>query len=104
MSYYRHHVFFCTNEREDGSQCCAQCGARQGRDYLKQRTKELEIAGKGGVRVNNAGCLDRCGQGPVLVVYPEAVWYSYVDREDLEEILAEHLLKGRPVERLRLPD
>jgi (2Fe-2S) ferredoxin len=103
MSYYRHHVFFCTNQREDGSQCCAQCGAQEMRDYLKRRTKELDIAGKGQVRINTAGCLDRCEEGPVIVVYPEAVWYTYVDREDLEEILSEHLVNGRVVERLRLP-
>jgi (2Fe-2S) ferredoxin len=104
MSYYRHHVFFCTNRREDGSQCCAQCGAQDMRDRLKRRCKELGIAGRGGVRVNNAGCLDRCSEGPVVVIYPEAVWYTYVDSEDLEEILQKHLIGGRIVERLRLPD
>jgi (2Fe-2S) ferredoxin len=103
LSYYRYHVFFCTNQREDGSQCCAQCGAQDMRDYLKRRTKELGIAGKGGVRVNTAGCLDRCEEGPVIVVYPEATWYTYVDQEDLDEILTEHLLKGKVVERLLLP-
>jgi (2Fe-2S) ferredoxin len=74
------------------------------RDYLKRRTKELGIAGKGGVRINTAGCLDRCQEGPVIVVYPEATWYTYVDREDLDEILSEHLLKGQVVERLRLSE
>jgi (2Fe-2S) ferredoxin len=65
--------------------------------------KELGIAGEGGVRINSAGCLARCDEGPVMVVYPEAVWYTYVDREDLEEILRRHLLEGRVVDRLRLP-
>jgi (2Fe-2S) ferredoxin len=55
------------------------------------------------VRINTAGCLDRCAEGPVVVVYPEATWYTYVDKEDLEEILSEHLIGGRVVERLRLP-
>lgn len=104
MSYYRHHVFFCTNRREDGSQCCAQCGAEDLRNHLKRRSKELGIAAPGGVRVNAAGCLNRCAEGPVVVVYPQGVWYTYVDREDLEEILHEHLIGGRVVERLRLPD
>lgn len=103
MSYYRYHVFVCTNEREDGSQACGQCGARELRDYLKRRTKELGLAGKGSVRVNAAGCFDRCAEGPVMVVYPEGTWYTYVDREDIEEILQEHLVNGRVVERLRLP-
>jgi len=103
MSYYKYHVFLCTNAREDGAQCCAQCDAQGGRDYLKRRTKDLGIAGRGGVRVNSAGCLDRCAEGPVLVVYPEAVWYTYVDRSDLDEILDQHLLGGQVVDRLRLP-
>jgi (2Fe-2S) ferredoxin len=104
MCYYRHHVFFCTNVRDDGSQCCAQCDAQDMRDYLKRRCKELGIARPGAVRVNTAGCMDRCAEGPVVVVYPEGVWYTYVDREDVDEILQEHLIGGRVVERLRLPD
>jgi (2Fe-2S) ferredoxin len=104
MPYYKHHVFMCVNERSDGSQCCAQCNAQSARDFLKKRTKELAIAGRGGVRVNSAGCLDRCSEGPVAVVYPEQVWYTYVDHEDLEEILQSHLVGGEPVERLRMPD
>lgn len=104
MSYYRHHVFFCTNQREDGRQCCAQCGASALRDFLKKRTKDLGLAGPGGVRINTAGCLDRCDQGPVVVIYPEATWYTYVDQEDIEEILQEHLIEGRRVERLLLPE
>jgi (2Fe-2S) ferredoxin len=103
MSYYRHHVFFCVNKRDDGRACCANRGAQELRDYAKARVKALGLAGPERVRVNNAGCLDRCEEGPVAVVYPEGVWYTYVDREDIEEILQEHLRGGRPVERLRLP-
>lgn len=102
MAYYRYHVFFCTNQRDDGRACCQDCGAQAMRDYLKQRSKELGIAGPGGVRINTAGCMDRCEQGPVVVVYPEAVWYTYVDREDLDEILEQHLRNGQVVERLRI--
>ena len=102
MSYYKHHVFFCTNCRDDGSQCCAQYGASAVRDYAKRRSKELGLAGRGGVRMNTAGCLDRCSEGPVLVVYPEGVWYTYVDQEDVEEIIQEHLVNGRDVERLKI--
>lgn len=104
MSYYKYHVFLCTNQREDGRQACAQCNAPAARDFLKQRTKELGLTGKGGVRINIAGCLDRCAEGPVAVVYPEAVWYTYIDNTDLEDILQRHLIGGEPVERLRLPD
>ncbi|HHM04558.1 MAG TPA: (2Fe-2S) ferredoxin domain-containing protein [Gammaproteobacteria bacterium] len=102
MSYYRHHVFFCTNRRDDGAQSCGECGALELRHHAKQRIKALNLRGAGGVRINTAGCLDRCGEGPVLVVYPEGVWYSYVDREDIDEIIDEHLVRGRVVERLKI--
>jgi (2Fe-2S) ferredoxin len=72
------------------------------RDYAKKRVKELGLAGPGSARVNQAGCMDRCEEGPVLVVYPEAVWYTYVDRADVDEIIEEHLRNGRIVERLRI--
>lgn len=102
VSYYRHHLFFCTNLRADGSACCQRFDARGMRDYAKQRTRELGLAGPGGVRVNTAGCLDRCAEGPVIVVYPEAVWYTYLDREDVDEIIKEHLQNGRRVKRLMI--
>ena len=100
MSYYKYHLFFCLNERDDGRPFCAQHGAKRMRDYLKKRVKEEGLAGPGGVRVNTAGCLDRCSQGPVIVVYPDDVWYTYVDQEDMDEILEKHLLRGEVVERL----
>jgi len=58
--------------------------------------------GEGKARINMAGCLDRCEQGPVIVVYPEEVWYTYVDQEDVDEIITEHLQNGRVVERLKI--
>jgi (2Fe-2S) ferredoxin len=102
MSYYRYHVFFCVNQREGGEACCANHGSKALRDYAKERVKALGLSGKGGVRVNTAGCLDRCDEGPVIVVYPEGTWYTYVDREDIDEIIEEHLRQGRVVERLRI--
>lgn len=102
MSFYKYHVFFCTNLREDGRQSCQQFDSQSSRDYVKQRVKDLGLAGEGGVRINTAGCLDRCEMGPAVVVYPEGVWYTFVDRDDLEEIIQEHLLGGRPVDRLRI--
>ncbi|MCU7921367.1 MAG: NAD(P)H-dependent oxidoreductase subunit E [Candidatus Thiodiazotropha sp. (ex Dulcina madagascariensis)] len=100
MSYYRNHLFFCVNRRDDGRSCCAEHGAERMRDYLKSKVKAAGLAEPGGVRVNTAGCLDRCEKGPVLVIYPEAVWYTYVDHEDLDEILERHLIGGEVVERL----
>ncbi len=100
MSYYKYHVFFCTNKREDGRACCQDFDAVEMRAYMKSAIKERGLSGTGGVRINSAGCLDRCAQGPVIVVYPEDVWYTYVDKADLDEILDEHLQKGNVVERL----
>ena len=102
VSYYQHHVFFCCNQREPGANCCNNHGAQEMRDYCKSRVKDLKLSGAGKVRVNTAGCLDRCDEGPTLVVYPEGVWYSYVDREDIDEIISEHLQNGRIVDRLRI--
>ena len=103
MSFFRYHLFVCTNRRENGEACCADHGAADARAYLKRRCKELGIHGQGQTRINGAGCLDRCQEGPVLVIYPEETWYTYVDREDLEEIITRHLLHGEVVERLRIP-
>ena len=100
MSYYKHHLFFCTNKRTDGRDCCQDFIATDMRAYLKKKTKELGIAGEGGVRINTAGCLDRCERGPVIVVYPDETWYTYVDKADLDEILEVHLKNGQKVERL----
>jgi (2Fe-2S) ferredoxin len=105
MSFYQHHVFFCTNQREpeaDGSMrpCCASHDANGLRDYAKKRIKKLDLNGEGQVRINTAGCLDRCELGPCMVVYPEAIWYTYVDQHDIDEIVESHLRDGVPVERL----
>ena len=102
MGYYEKHVFFCCNQRQNGETCCNDKGASGMRDYAKKRVKELGLAGPGKVRVNQAGCLDRCEEGPCVVVYPEAVWYTYVDRADIDEIIEEHIRNGRVVQRLRI--
>ncbi len=103
MSYFRHHVFFCTNQRAEGETCCNNHQAVAMQTYAKERIAELGLKGKGKIRINKAGCLDRCDDGPVLVVYPGDVWYTYVDKEDIDEIIQRHLVKGEIVERLRLP-
>lgn len=102
QSHYKYHVFFCTNLREDGGKCCGAAGAQAMRDYLKKRVKQLDLNGPGKCRINTAGCMDRCEDGPLLVIYPEAVWYTYVDEHDIDEILSEHLQHGRIVERLKI--
>ena len=98
MSYYKHHVFFCVNRRDPPEACCANHNAEGMRKYAKSRIKELGIKGEGGVRINSAGCLDRCEEGPCVVVYPEGVWYAGVTPELLERIVVEHLRDGRVVD------
>jgi len=100
--HFSHHVFFCCNQRKIGSACCEDHGASELRAYAKDRVKQLGLSGEGKTRINQAGCLDRCELGPVLVVYPEGVWYTYVDRSDIDEIIEQHLQQGRVVERLRV--
>jgi (2Fe-2S) ferredoxin len=101
-SHFSHHVFFCTNKRANGEACCEDHGANDLRAYAKDQVKALKLSGEGKVRINSAGCLDRCDQGPVMVVYPEAVWYTFVDKEDIDEIIESHLKNGKPVERLKI--
>ncbi|MES2687211.1 MAG: (2Fe-2S) ferredoxin domain-containing protein [Pseudomonadota bacterium] len=102
-SYYERHIFFCLNQREGGEDSCANHRAQQGFDRCKSQVKAAGLAGPGKVRVNKAGCLDRCAAGPVAVVYPEAVWYTYVDAHDIDEIVESHLKNGQVVERLLTP-
>jgi len=102
MTYFKYHAFFCLNERLNGNPCCEQHGATALFDYAKNRCKELNLNGKDQVRVNRAGCLDRCDLGPVMVVYPEGVWYHFVDKSDIDEIIESHFIAGKTVERLML--
>jgi (2Fe-2S) ferredoxin len=103
QSYYERHIFFCLNERKNGEACCAHYQAQEAFDRCKSQVKEAGLTGPGQVRVNKAGCLDRCAGGPVAVVYPEAVWYTYVDLQDIDEIVESHLKNGTVVERLVTP-
>ena len=101
--YYKHHIFLCLNQRANGEACCAQHQAQQAFDHCKAQVKSQGLTGPGNVRVNKAGCLDRCAGGPVAVVYPEGVWYSYVDTQDIDEIVESHLKNGKVVDRLLTP-
>lgn len=113
MSYYQYHVFFCTNQRQNGKKCCFDADALRLRGYVKDRIEALGL-NKGnknrdenpnvklGIRINTAGCMDRCAEGPVLVVYPDGIWYTYRTEQDLDEIIDSHLLQGKVVERLKI--
>ena len=97
---FKHHLFFCLNERSNGENCCAQHNAFELFTYAKNRIKELGLSGAGKIRVNKAGCLDACNLGPVMVIYPEGTWYTFIDTDDIEEIIQSHLIEGKSVERL----
>ena len=101
--FYERHIFFCLNERKAGEACCTQRGAQAAFERCKDQVKAAGLAGPGKVRVNRAGCLDRCAAGPVVVVYPEGVWYTYLDDADIDEIVESHLKNGVIVERLLTP-
>ena len=101
---FERHVFVCHNVRPEGAPrpSCTANGTSDLHTRLQQLAREAGLAGK--VRINKSVCLDQCEHGPTVVVYPEAVWYGHVQPEDAAEIVAEHLVAGRPVERLRLAD
>lgn len=102
QNYYQYHVFFCLNQREDGEACCMDKGAEYSFDYMKKRIKQLGLNGEYKVRINRAGCLDRCNEGPLMVIYPDAIWYTFVDNTDIDEIIDSHLINGKVVERLKI--
>lgn len=104
MPKFEKHIFICCNTREPGSArpCCNPSGQGELRKLFKEKLSARGL--KGRVRANLAGCLDQCEHGPNLVVYPEAVWYGRVQPEDVDEIIESHILGGRPVARLLIPD
>ena len=103
--HYDTHGFCCINERPDDHPkgCCSGRGAVPLHGYMKARAKKMNLETR--VRVNRSGCLDRCELGPTMVIYPEGVWYTYQTREDIDEILDRHVLRGERVKRLLIePD
>jgi (2Fe-2S) ferredoxin len=97
------HIFICMNQREAGHPrgCCDPTGQGE-----LQRLFKTKLAQRGlkNVRANKSGCLDQCELGPTVVVYPEAVWYGSVKPEDVDEIIDSHIIGGKPVARLVIPD
>ena len=104
MPGFEKHVFVCTNVRPEGHPrgCCSAKGSEAIRDAMKAAVAKRGLSRR--IRINLAGCLDQCEHGPNIVVYPEGVWYGFVTLADVDEIVESHLVNGRPVERLRLPD
>lgn len=98
--HYQKHVFMCTNQKVPGKQCCANHGAQEAVQYLKEQLLERGLHGPGKIRVSQSGCLGRCSQGPCVVIYPEGVWYRYDSLSDLDEIIEQHILRDKTVEHL----
>jgi (2Fe-2S) ferredoxin len=100
--FYDAHLFVCCNRRPDGHKrgSCAASGSEKLRDYMKSRAKEMGLKR---LRVNSAGCLDRCELGPCLVIYPEGVWYKIESTGDVDKILETHVRDGGRVPTLMLP-
>ncbi len=101
--FFDAHLFVCTNRRPDGHRrgSCAERGSEPLRDYMKARAKELAIPD---IRINTAGCLDRCELGPCMVIYPDGTWYRIETTADIDEVLQTHIVEGGRVERLMLPE
>ena len=99
--YYSNHVFFCTNKRDDSHPrgCCHVKGSSELREYMKNQAKKMGLKK---VRINSAGCLDRCELGPSLVIYPEGIWYTCASKKDIDEILEIHIQNGHRVKRLMM--
>lgn len=104
MPKFSKHIFVCTNQREKGHPrgSCDPSGEGELQKKLKKKLAEYGVHGT--VRANKAGCLDQCEHGPNMVVYPDAIWYGHVTENDLDEIVASHIVGGKPVERLMLAD
>ena len=104
MAEFTRHVFVCVNDRpgDDERGCCLARGGAEVAAAFKRKLYERGF--KRVVRANKAGCLDQCARGCVVVVYPDAVWYGGVTPGDVDEIIEEHLVHGRVVERLVIPD
>lgn len=99
---YGKHIFICTNERPVGAPR-KSCGEAHGMDVVKafkEKLKAQSLPIK--VRAQKSGCLDICDFGQTIVVYPEGVFYAGVSVDDVDEIIQEHIINNRPVERLVL--
>ncbi len=103
MSKYQHHIFICMNQRPDTDPrgCCGAKGSEAIRTAFKEEIEKRGLKGK--VRANQAGCLDTCAMGPSVVIYPEGAWYTVKTVSDVREIVEQHLIFGKQVERLLMP-
>ena len=96
-----HHLFFCAHERDSGH-CCMNKRSKKAQKHAKRRIKQLGLKGDERIRINQTDCLGVCSQGPVVIVYPEGVWYRYQDKDDIDQIIEQHLVAGNIVKKLEI--
>jgi (2Fe-2S) ferredoxin len=87
MNFYKKHIFLCTNQKDPGKACCANHDAKEMVAYAKQQASLMGITKDSKIRINSSGCMGRCSEGPVMVVYPSGKWYTYKNKEDIDRIL-----------------
>ncbi|MBP9742831.1 MAG: (2Fe-2S) ferredoxin domain-containing protein [Burkholderiales bacterium] len=99
--FYKKHIFFCSNKRADNTGC-GYIAIDNAHDFAKMYLQSLDMWSEGKIRVSKAGCLGRCVDGPTCVIYPEGVWYTYIDEADIKEIIDQYVINGEIVERLQI--
>ena len=98
QSFYKKHIFFCTNERADkNKRSCGSEEVKSLRIYMKEKIKTFGIKG---IRVNSAGCLNRCKKGPLMVVYPEGLWFKVTNKKDIDLIIEAYIKNNKPIKKL----
>jgi len=97
----KYHVFMCTSCRPNGTQngMCAKKGSPDLLMTLTQEVENMDLTGD--VMISNTGCFGICQHGPVMVVYPEGIWYGGLDEDAVIRICGEHFEQGKPVEEYR---
>jgi hypothetical protein len=100
MSYYKHHVFFCTNKRDPPEKCCADAGAADMQAYAKGRIKRSASTARAACASTRRAAWTAARKAPASSCTRTTVWYTYVDREDIDEIIDRHIVKGEIVDRL----
>ena len=96
---YNPHAFFCLQDTDcsKGRTCCGAKGAMELMGHMRRFAKANGVTN---IRINRSSCLDRCELGPIMVMYPEGVWYAFKTEQDVEDIVPKHIIEGGRVTRL----
>lgn len=99
-----YHILVCTNKRPPGHPrgSCGENGSEALLEKFSMGIEEKMLFGK--AIISSSSCIGPCSIGPVVVIYPDGVWYNKVKPEDVDEILDQHIGQGKKVERLEMPD